>query len=126
MNNSAPKLQKCWTHKIASKIIPKMLKQPHFFYSQLSTLPTCKLLPFGLSFMIRRVAPTRSSTCYAYLITKIGNRNLQLKLRLHDAIYWLRFYLNSLIHNLSLSNSHNNVASIQKNRGDKLHHVTAA
>ena len=32
---------------------------------------------FGLSFMIRSVAPTRSSTFYAYLITKIGNRNLK-------------------------------------------------
>ena len=42
-----------------------------------------------------------------------------LKLRLHDAIYRLRFYSNSFIHILSLSNAHNNVASIQKNRGDK-------
>ena len=33
------------------------------------------------------------------------------KLQLHDAIYRLRFYSNSLIHILSLSNSHNNVAS---------------
>ena len=39
-----------------------------------------------------------------------------LKLQLHDAIYRLRFYSNSLIHILSLSNSHNNLASIQKNR----------
>ena len=31
-----------------------------------------------------------------------------------------------MIHILSLSNSHNNVASIQKNRGDKLHHVIVA
>ena len=30
----------------------------------------------GLSFMISSAAPTRSSTSYAYLITKIGNRNL--------------------------------------------------
>ena len=43
----------------------------------------------------------------------------RLKLQLHDAIYRLRFYSNLLIHILSLSNSHNNVASIQKNRGDK-------
>ena len=49
-----------------------------------------------------------------------------LKLQLHDAIYRLRFYLNSLIHILSLSNSHNNVASIQKNRGDKSHRVIVA
>ena len=44
-----------------------------------------------------------------------------IKLQLHDAIYRLRFYSNSLIHILSLSNSHNNVASIQKNRDDKSH-----
>ena len=49
-----------------------------------------------------------------------------LKLQLHDAIYRLRLYSNSLIHILSLSNSHNNVASIQKNRGDKSHRVIAA
>ena len=50
----------------------------------------------------------------------------RLKLQLHDAIYRLRFYSNSLIHILSLSNSHNNVASIQKNRGDKSHRVIVA
>ena len=33
---------------------------------------------------------------------------------------------NSLIHVLSLSNSHTNVASIQKNRGDKWHRVIVA
>ena len=48
------------------------------------------------------------------------------KLQLHDAIYRLRFYSKSLIHILSLSNSHNNVASIQKNRGDKSHRVIVA
>ena len=50
----------------------------------------------------------------------------RLKLQLHDAIYQLRFYWNSLIHILSLSNSYINVASIQKNQGDKLHHVIVA
>ena len=48
------------------------------------------------------------------------------KLQLHDAIYRLRFYLNSLIHILLLSKSHNNVASLQKNRGDKSHPVIRA
>ena len=48
------------------------------------------------------------------------------KLQLQNAINRLRLYSNSLIHILSLSNSHNNVASIQKNRGDKSHGVTAA
>ena len=34
--------------------------------------------------------------------------------------YTMRFIgYDSLIHNLSLSKSHNNVASLQKNRGDK-------
>ena len=82
MNNTALKLQKCWTHKIAFKIISKKLKQPNFIHSQLSTLPKVALAKFylsttfGLSFMISSVAPTRSPTCYAYLITKIGNCNL--------------------------------------------------
>ena len=68
MNNIALKLQKCWTHKIAFKIISKMLKQPNFFQSQPSTLP--KDAPakfylsttFGLSFVISSVVPTRSLT----------------------------------------------------------------
>ena len=38
MNNIAPKLQKCWSHKTAFKIIPRMLKQQNLFYSQTSTL----------------------------------------------------------------------------------------
>ena len=49
-----------------------------------------------------------------------------IKLQLHDAIYRLRFYSNSLIHILSFSNSHNNVASLQKNPGDKSHRVIVA
>ena len=51
---------------------------------------------------------------------------MDVKQQLHDAIYRLRFYSNSLIHILSLSNWHNNVASIQKNRGDKSHRVIVA
>ena len=54
------------------------------------------------------------------------NLSCSLKLQLHDAIYRLRFYSNSLIHILSLSNSHNNVASIQKNRDDKSDRVIVA
>ena len=34
MNNIPPKLLKCWTHKIAFKIISKTLKQSNVFYSQ--------------------------------------------------------------------------------------------
>ena len=48
------------------------------------------------------------------------------KLQLHNAIYRLRFYSNSLTHILPLSNSHSDVASIQKNRGDKSHRVIVA
>ena len=83
MNNIAPKLQKCWTQKIAFRIISKMVKQPNFFYSQPSKLPNEALAKFylsttfGLRFMISSVGPTRSSTFYAYLITKIRNRNLK-------------------------------------------------
>ena len=53
-----------------------MLKQPNLFNSQPSTLPKEALAKFynfttfGLTSMIRSVAPTRSSTFYAYLITK--------------------------------------------------------
>ena len=43
-NNTPPKLQKCWTQKIAFNIISKMLKQPDFFHSQPSTLPKKALL----------------------------------------------------------------------------------
>ena len=49
-----------------------------------------------------------------------------VKLQLHDGIYRLQFYSNSLICILSLSNSHNNAASIQKNQGDKPHCVILA
>ena len=60
-----------------------MLKQQNFFYGQPSTLskdtPAKFYLPttFGLSFMVSSGAPTRSLIFYAYLITKIGNRNLK-------------------------------------------------
>ena len=45
------------------------------------------------------------------------NRCVHLKLQLNDAIHRIRFYSNSLIHILSLSNLHNNVASIQMSLG---------
>ena len=49
-----------------------------------------------------------------------------IKLQLRDAIYRLLSYSNSLILFLSLSNLHNNVASLQNNRGDKSHCVIVA
>ena len=81
MTNIAPKLQKCWTHNIFFTIISKMLKQPNFFCSQPSALskeaPAKFYLPttFGLSFMIRSVAPTRSSTFYAPKSETVRNLN---------------------------------------------------
>ena len=57
MNNIAPKLQKCWTHKIAFKIISKMLKQPNFFHSQPPTFSKEaleKVLPFSTTFDLSR------------------------------------------------------------------------
>ena len=57
-------------------------------------------------------------------VRKYGDRCL--KLQLHSAIYRLRFYSNSLIHILSLLNSHSDVTSIQKNRVDKSHSVIVA
>ena len=61
-----------------------MPKEPNFFHSQPSTLP--KEAPekfyvsttFGLSFIISSVAPTPSSTSYAYLVTTIRNCNLNI------------------------------------------------
>ena len=73
--------------KITFKIISKVLKQQNFFHSQPSTLPKEALAKFylsttfGLSFMINYVAPTRSSTFYSYLITKIGNSSLKRVLK---------------------------------------------
>ena len=59
-----------------------MLKQPNFFHSQPSTLAKFYLsATFGLSFMISSAASTRSSTFYAYLIAKVGNRNLKVVVR---------------------------------------------
>ena len=56
-----------------------------------------------------------------------GGSFKRINLQLHDAISdRLRFYSNSLIHILSLTNLQNNVASVQKNRGDKSHHVIVA
>ena len=82
---------------------------------------TCTFLP-----VLRTLSKINQSDDSLSKYTNKVARTEFLKLQLHDAVYRLRFYLNSLIHVLSLSNSHNNVASIQKNRGDKLHDVIAA
>ena len=56
----------------------------------------------------------------------VADKSHRVIVPLHDPVYRLRFYSNSLIHILSLSNSHNNIASIQKIRRDKSHRVTVA
>ena len=56
-------------------------------------------------------------------MTTMDRNPTALELGLDDAIYRLRFYSNSLIHILLLSNLHHNIASIQKNWGDKSHRV---
>ena len=57
---------------------------------------------------------------------KDSSLNMSLATITRYAIYQLRLYSSSLIHILSLSNSHNNLALIQKNRGDKSHRVIVA
>ena len=104
MNSIASKRQKCCTHKNAFKIKLKILRQPKFFGSQPSALPTEALVnfylstTFGLSLMISSVAPTGWLTFYAYLITKIGNRNLKNPLRIPLKLHLLNI---SLIKQLS-------------------------
>ena len=71
-----------------------------------------------------RAAPSDDITATTLVVVSLQLKSV--KLQLHVAIYWLRFYSNSLIHILSLSNSNNDVASIQKNRGDKSHRVIVA
>ena len=104
--------QKCLQNHIknakANKFLSTLSKEgPTEFY--LSTT-------FGLSFMISSVAPTRSSTSlYACLITKIGNRNLQcvplcrnlkcgirlLKGILHLTLYFLYIRIKKIITHLA-------------------------
>ena len=91
-------------HPIPLKIVPKLLNALRGYRLSFYSLIDLKLSIFVVS-------------------NRTRNR---IKLQLHNAISRLRFYSNSLIHILSLSNSHNNVASVQKNRGDKSHHVIVA
>ena len=85
MNNIAPKLQKCWTHKIAFKSISKMLKSKRTkfllelaFYTSEGHI--CKVLSFhDFWFTVndKFCSPCPIVDFYTYLITKIGNRNLK-------------------------------------------------
>ena len=83
------------------------------------TLGNCKRLFFMLDFDTS-TAQILQKLVEIYTLTLI----FIIKLLLYDAIYRLRFY--SLIHILSLSNSYNNVTSMQKKSGDKSHGVIVA
>ena len=83
-------------------------------FSQSNTLSNSQMLTLIRTGLLRLIVS---------LATAHKNHLNCLKLQLYDAIYRLRFYSNSLIHILPLSKSHNNVASLEKNRGDKSHRV---
>ena len=72
-------IQNCLQNHIKNAKATKFLLQSAF-YTYKGSLR--KGLPFydfwyGLGFMVSSVASTRSSTSYAYLLTKIGNPNLK-------------------------------------------------
>ena len=75
---------------------------------------------------IRVISAMTGNPPYCANLKAIRYESTSFKLCLHDEIYWLRFYPNPLILILSLSNSHSNVASMQKNPGDKSHRVIVA
>ena len=62
---------------------------------------TCKALPFSdfwIKFGISSVAPTQSSTSYAYLITKVGNRDFKDEIRVHTYIsYFGKFFVKIML-----------------------------
>ena len=68
------------------------------------------------TFLMKYFSPVRSAKVFLILCDE---QYFIVKLRLQDVIYRLRLHSDSLIHILSLSNSLSNVASIQRNRGDK-------
>ena len=94
MSVKPPKLQKCWRQKNCLQHHAKILKPPNFFTVSLLHLQKEALAKFylsttfGLGFMTSSVAPTRSSTSHAYLITKIGNCNLKRQKKLAKD-FWL-------------------------------------
>ena len=101
---------------------PKGLKKSNFSPKRLVTLKTLYKKLWYLN-KKNRIHSRNIVETFENLVHIISERSLRpyhvtifasLKLQLHDVIYRLRFYSNSLIHILSLSNSHNNVASIQE------------
>ena len=69
--------QNCFQNHIKNAKATKFLSQSAFFTSKESTCKVLRFYDFRFKFCTSSVAPTRSSTFYAYLITKIGNRNLK-------------------------------------------------
>ena len=69
----------------------KFLLQSAFYTSKGRTYKALSFYDFGLSFMVSSFTATGSSTFYAYLITKIGNRNL--KTREHSDLYFQLFLI---------------------------------
>ena len=67
----------CLQHHIKNAKATKFLSQSAFYTSKGRTCKVLRLYDFGSSFMLNFVALTASSTFCAYLITKIGNRNLK-------------------------------------------------
>ena len=63
------------------------------------------------------ISEAQGLAAISLLLYPVKNCGRHTKLRLHYAICRLRLYSNLFIHILSLSKSHNDVASIQKNRG---------
>ena len=68
--------QNCPQNHIKNVKATKFLLQSAMYTSKGCTCTVLPFYNFWLSFMISSVAPTRSSTSDAYLIAKIGNRNL--------------------------------------------------
>ena len=104
----------------------------HLFSSPESNLPHCTHSILKecsnerlsmTSYVFHLLLQCHIEVCKKICLHNVKKRKLLIsfKIRLHDTIYRLRFYPNSLIYVLSLSNSHNNVAPIQKNRGEKSH-----
>ena len=106
--------------KNVCQAVPVRLAGSLFFMSYQTDWPKSLSYNYTMRFIGYDSIQTRWFISY-----RIQTRTIK-KLQLHDAIYRLLFYSNSLIDILSLSNSHNNVASIQKNRGDKSHRVIVA
>ena len=95
--------------------------RPYSFVLMLRYCANLKAIRYESTSLNRIVADKSHDVIVA--LTLADGMKMKSKLRLHNAIYRLRFYSNWLIHILSLSNSHNNVASMQKNRDYKSYSV---